>query len=367
MNKDELIAEQQRLQQELHDIDADLQKVRRTSTRYHLEQDRDKIRDRLLRVVDLLRDRGVTVNDYSVRTGNVTGQGIAIGAGAQAQQQTSTPPPPATPAPPTLPPTRSITIPGTNVTMEFVLVPAGAFLMGISDDDPDADHGEKPQHTVTLPAYYIGKYPVTNAQFAPFVNGDGYRNPRYWTAAGWEWKARKQRTQPYNWRDRKWNGAAQPVVGITWYEAYAYAAWLAAQVNEVMRLPSEAEWEKAARGTDGRRYPWGNHPPDATLLNYNQHVCTTTPVGTYPGSASPYGAHDMAGNVLEWTRTRWGYRYPYDAGDGREDDAGDAGRVVRGGSWYHDGTYVQCGARHRLVANGGLPLNGVRVLLAPRV
>jgi formylglycine-generating enzyme required for sulfatase activity len=262
-----------------------------------------------------------------------------------------------------------VKLPG-GAALELIEIPEGPFLMGSSRDDPDAIDDEKPQHRLHLPTYWIGKTPVTNAQFRPFVKGDGYTNRAYWSDAGWQWRTIEKRTQPYYWNDKKWNGAAQPVVGITWYEAAAYCRWLSAQTGDNYCLPSEAEWEKAARGTDGRSYPWGNEAPDKSQANFDRAVGRTTPVGSYPAGASPYGVLDMAGNVWEWTRSE--YRdYPYDPDDGREEGSKPAGNrfTLRGGSWRHDRIYVRCAARIRLdPVNGGLNINlGCRVLFSPRV
>jgi formylglycine-generating enzyme required for sulfatase activity len=177
----------------------------------------------------------------------------------------------------------------------------------------------------------------------------------------------RERTQPYSWNDKQWNGDAQPVVGITWYEAAAYCRWLSVQTGDNYRLPSEAEWEKAARGTDGRIYPWGNQSPDETRANFE--FGHTMPVESYPAGASPYGVLDMAGNVLEWTRSK--YRaYPYAPNDGREKGSKPEEKqfTLRGGSWYHNRTYVRCAARYGgYPGSGGDLIRGFRVLLSPRV
>jgi formylglycine-generating enzyme required for sulfatase activity/serine/threonine protein kinase len=221
-----------------------------------------------------------------------------------------------------------------GMTMEFVEVPAGPFLMGSNEDDPDADDDEQPQHELTLPTYYIGKTEVTNAQFRPFVEGDGYTNPAYWSDDGWAWREENNRTQPRYWDDDRWNGDEQPVNGVTWYECMAYARWLSAQTGDDYRLPTEAEWEKAARGTEGLRYPWGNQEPTDELANFADAGGRTTPVGSYPAGASPYGALDMAGNVWEWTSSVY-QDYPYDPDDGREDISNPSEKrfSVRGGGW----------------------------------
>jgi formylglycine-generating enzyme required for sulfatase activity len=276
-------------------------------------------------------------------------------------------PPTATPTatitPPAAPTTAPITTtaPGdpavvelpNGVTMEFVAVPAGPFLMGSSDDDELADDDEKPQHELTLDTYWIGKTEVTNAQFRPFVEGDGYTNRDYWTEAGWQWKEEEGIVQPRYWDDAEWNGADQPVVGISWYEAVAYARWLSAQTGQALRLPTEAEWEKAARGPDGLMYPWGDAWEEGRANTEEAGIGKTTPVGSYPEGLSPYGALDMAGNVWEWTATKWRKDYPYTVEDEwtAEYLAGDNARMLRGGSWFNEQKFVRGADR----PNDGLP------------
>ncbi len=238
---------------------------------------------------------------------------------------------------------------------EMVEVPAGPFLMGSSDDDADARDWEKPQHELTLETYWIGKTEVTNAQFRPFVEGDGYSNPAYWTETGWEWRKRYRITQPAHWDDNEWsegewNSDAQPVFSISWYEAVAYTRWLSAQLGHPYRLPTEAEWEKAARGTDGRIYPWGDEF-DRGRTNIANVMDTTIPVGSYPEGASPYGVLDMAGNVSEWTATKHddGFKpYPYAVEDEWSERylAGVDRRVVRGGAWFNGYEYARAMDRH---------------------
>jgi formylglycine-generating enzyme required for sulfatase activity len=247
---------------------------------------------------------------------------------------------------------------------QMVTIPAGAFLMGTPESEVDEIEKlgrerkyierEVPQHEVTLAAYAIGRYPVTNAEFARFLEDGGYRNPDYWTEAGWQQKESEGWTQPRYWEDEKWNDPAQPVVGVTWYEAAAYCRWLAAKTGKPYRLPSEAEWEKAARGTDGRRYPWGNAWDAGLCNNKESGPGHTTPVGQYPGGDSPYGVGDMVGQVWEWCSSKYGgtepqpkFGYPYRSDDGREELEGDDTRILRGGSWYDDNpaAYSRCGYR----------------------
>ncbi|PDW00196.1 formylglycine-generating enzyme family protein [Candidatus Viridilinea mediisalina] len=249
---------------------------------------------------------------------------------------------------------------------ELVRVPAGPFLMGSRDDDALAFDREKPQHELTLPEYWIGRTEVTNAQFRPFVEGDGYTNIVYWTEAGWAWRVAEQVSQPRFWEDARFNGDEQPVVGVSWYEAVAYTRWLSAQTGHEFRLPSEAEWEKAARGPDGRIYPWGD-AWDASRLNSGQSldVGRTTPVGQYPTGASQYRALDMAGNVWEWCATKWRKGYPYRL----EDEwtaaylAGEEGRVLRGGSWYSsEAKFVRGAYRSHSDPRPRNIFNGLRVV-----
>jgi formylglycine-generating enzyme required for sulfatase activity len=178
----------------------------------------------------------------------------------------------------------------------MVLVPAGPFLMGLPSRDLFAETHEKPQRQITLSAFWIDVYPVTNARFDLFFTAGGYDDPQWWSLDGWAWKTRRRIRRPALWGQAGWDGGNQPVAGVSWYEADAYARFVG------RRLPSDAEWEKAARGTDGRRYPWGDDWPTADRVNFNLAVGRTTPVGLYAESVSPFGCHDMAGNVNNWTR-----------------------------------------------------------------
>jgi len=233
----------------------------------------------------------------------------------------------------------------------FIEIPAGEFTMG---EDTEI-------HRVALPAYYIGKYPVTVAQFRAFVEA----NPGF------------KVSDP----DCLKGPANHPVVWVTWHEALAYCAWLTGVLRGrqaqhgalfsafagrkwTVTLPSEAEWEKAARGTDARRYPWGPDW-DANRANCNEAgIGSTSAVGCFPGGASPYRVEDMSGNVWEWTRSLY-REYPYVAGDGREDLKGDEARVLRGGCWRDDSPgHFRCASRGRGVPSCGLDYFGFRCVLA---
>ena len=242
--------------------------------------------------------------------------------------------------------------------MIMVYVPASEFLMG-SRNDPDARDNEKPQRQVYLDAFWIDLHPVTNAQFARFVQETGYQTEA--EKAGYSWIWPKGQIKGANWRHpggpkRHLSGKEDhPVVHLTWHDASAYSQWAG------RRLPTEAEWEKAARGTDGRIYPWGNAAPNDKLLNFNHNVGNTTPVGKYPNGASPYGALDMAGNVWEWTADWYDAEY-YKNAPLRNPKGPSTGtyRAVRGGSWInYEARWVRAGNRVRDVPayrnyNGGV-------------
>jgi formylglycine-generating enzyme required for sulfatase activity len=235
----------------------------------------------------------------------------------------------------------------------LVKVAAGSFLMASTDQqvaalvsqgvDENWVKDEKPQHPLPLPDYWIGKTEVTNAQFRQFVDRDGYTNKDYWTQAGWDWRTQNNIVKPEYWDDPQWNGDMQPVVGVSWFEAVAYCHWLSAQTGHEFYLPSEAEWEKAARGSDGRIWPWGNTWEASRANSKEAGVGKTTPVGQYPDGASPYGALDMAGNVWEWVATKYGKSYPYQLEDEWQSAylEADVTRVFRGGSYYHEQQYVR--------------------------
>jgi formylglycine-generating enzyme required for sulfatase activity len=261
-------------------------------------------------------------------------------------------------------------------------VPAGPFLMGSTDEDKMAWDDEKPQHTCDIEQpYAISRYLVTNAQYVAFVQAGGYGEPRYWTEAGWAWREKNSVTGPEEY-GTPYNLPNHPMVGVSWYEAIAFCRWLTEELRreegltefQEITLPTEPQWEKAARSDDGRIYPWGAKP-DPERANYDDTgIGSTSAVGCFPGGASPYGVEDLSGNVWEWTRSLWGtgsselsFGYPYDFEDGREDlDAGDdVHRVLRGGVFGGTEGRVRCA-----FCVGDLPFNrilnlGFRVVVSP--
>ena len=201
--------------------------------------------------------------------------------------------------------------------MKLLYVPAGNFLMGPANSDPNAKSWEKPQHTVYLDAFWIDQTDVTNAMYSKCVSARACNLPTNLNS----------NTRSSYYGNSQFDN--YPVIYVDWNMAKTYCEWTGRQ------LPTEAQWEKAARGMDGRTYPWGNNVPDDTLLNYNLNLGDTTAVGQYPKGASPYGALDMAGNVSEWVADWFSDTY-YQSSPSSNPIGPDTGtdRVVRGGSWY---------------------------------
>ncbi len=209
---------------------------------------------------------------------------------------------------------------------EMVYVPAGSFEMGCNTDhnnDFACPEDEKPQHTVTLDAYYIYKFEVTNKEYAQCVKAGACQPPTYSSSFD----------RPSYYGNPEFD--SYPVIYVSWQEAFNYCEWVG------MRLPTEAEWEKAARGSSGPlAYPWGDDPPTCTLANYYDNIsdayCTgdTTAAGSYPTGASVYGAMDMAGNATEWVNDWYDQDY-YKTSPGLNPQGPDTGtyKVLRGGSF----------------------------------
>ncbi len=215
----------------------------------------------------------------------------------------------------------------------MIEIPAGEFIRGSNEDDR-----EKPVGKVYLDVFEIGKYPVTNHEFKAFVDDNGYDNQELWTTEGWQWRMEENISGPKYWHDRKWNGLNFPVVGVGWYEASAYATWLSRKTGNSYCLPTEAQWEKAARGSGGFLYPWGNTwEKKENRCNWRDiGLRRTSPVGIFPLGASPYGCLDMAGNAWEWCADWYAddyYRKSPDRNPRGPADGSD--RVMRGGGWIY--------------------------------
>ena len=202
----------------------------------------------------------------------------------------------------------------------MVLIPAGPFTMG-RNDGPDE---EKPAHRVFLPAYYIDRNLVTWAEYLPFIQEKGPAGPQGEMYLDTDDPDAKIVSQGDGWVVEK-GFEKHPAGEMAWGGALAYCRW------KRKKLPTEAQWEKAARGTDGRLYPWGDRKPSGEYLFLGDYRGQTAVAGSYPKGASPYGVNDMAGQVWEWT-TSLAMAYPYKSKDGRENLGAVDGRVVRGGN-----------------------------------
>ena len=283
--------------------------------------------------------------------------------------------------------------PQSPIQIDWVTIPAGEFTMGSTESHTQEmiafakkqsysgtfNEGwltcELPQHRLHLPTYRISRTPITVAQFAAFVAATGYRTTAEEKGTGWA----KKTDGKWDWvQGADWQHPRGPesdvgqkqnhsVTQVSWHDALAFCKWAGA------RLPSEAEWEKAARGTDGRIWPWGDAEPDAQRCNFSDSkIGDTSPVGIYSAGASPYGVLDMAGNVDEWTSSRWGgydwgkpgFVYPYKADEREGLDVEDS-RVIRGGSYATDRVFVRCAHRYWGHPDLRLDFRGFRVVLLP--
>jgi len=223
------------------------------------------------------------------------------------------------------------------ITPPLCSIAAGSFIMG-SDitKDPEAFHTESPTHPVYTSAYSIAQFPVTVGEFECFVNDSGIR-PETRKQVSWEAQLKHRN---------------HPVVCVRWIDAVAYIGWLRKLTGEAWRLPTEAEWEKAARwdtsnkDKEGFRYPWGNKFDNRRCNTNVSRIGTTTPIDRYPNGVSLNGVWDMAGNVWEWTSSL-STSYPYDPRDGREDLTSRKHRVLRGGAWLLDPVVARTTCRNK--------------------
>jgi iron(II)-dependent oxidoreductase len=212
-------------------------------------------------------------------------------------------------------------------------IPEGHFLMGRDSGAED----ESPAHQIFLPLFQIDLIPVTNAEFASFLNSRGSLGAvgeRFFDADDQDARIRQ--------KGEKWVADVgfgdHPVVEVSWFGAMEYCARIQ------KRLPTEAEWEKAARGTDGRLYPWGNSRPDRSRAQFGAKWNETAPVNSFPAGKSPYGVLDLSGNAWEWVSSAY-VSYPYNGSDGREDLRAGPVRVTRGGG--HDSSAEEITTTHR--------------------
>jgi formylglycine-generating enzyme required for sulfatase activity len=235
----------------------------------------------------------------------------------------------------------------------WITIDGGTFWMGAQSKDPNqpnydpqAHVDEAPVHQARIETFEMAKYPVTVAEFRRFVENESYLDERLWTAGGFG-----KTSEPHDWEDQSAHPNC-PVTGVNWYEASAYCAWAH------VRLPTEAEWEWAARASSGRRYPWGEAQPTLALANFEEgKVGHATPVGLYAAGDTPERIQDMAGNVYEWASDVYA---PY--GRPADEDAGEseAVRVLRGGCWGSFSSDLRATDRHRREADQRFSYFGLR-------
>jgi len=269
-----------------------------------------------------------------------------------------------------------------------VALPGGRFQMGAQTTDPkapnydpEANSEEAPVHPVEVSPFAIARFPVTVAEYAVFIEDGGYQQPGWWTAGGYG-----DNQQPDDW-DSQQEHPSRPVTGVCWHEAAAYCDWLTSRLrrpqgakgaipcaeDQRVRLPTEAEWEYAARGTEGRVYPWGNEKPDRERANFDEsNVDEPSPVGVFPGDCTPEGVLDLAGNVAEWCQDRYeeGYYQRCQEQGVVTDPSGGADaavpRVLRGGAFNYWARFLRASVRFGLEPEVRFRYVGFRCVLAPR-
>lgn len=254
----------------------------------------------------------------------------------------------------------------------WVELKGGKFTMGSKDKDAGDD--EKPPHEVEVSPFKISKYPITNAQFAAFMDAGGYHEQKWWSEEGWKKRQEYNWEEPRLWENDDFNLPNQPVVGVSWFEAGAFCNWLGAEglgqraegKKLMVRLPTEAEWEFAARGKEGRKFPWGKEDPTPKRANFGKLINRPTAVGSYAQGATPEGIFDLAGNVWEWCLDFYNENY-YAAckkkGVVKNPICAQEswGRVLRGGAYYSDAVGLRGSLRDRHYPDYGLDYLGFRV------
>ncbi len=237
-----------------------------------------------------------------------------------------------------------------SVEPQMVRIGGGPFEMGADDE----------RHTVRLKPFQIGRYPVTNAQFRAFLEDKTHADARFWTKAGQEWRGRAARTGGYV-NDPALGIDNRPVVGVTWYEAVAYANWLRQKTGKPYRLLTEAEWERAAAGLERRKYPFGNRASGDDCTNTREAgIGQTTAVGIFPQDKTPEGVYDLGGNVWEWTNSL-ARDYPYKPDKDRENVNAAGPRILRGGAYDNQRRQIHCTQRRPVEPHAHVPLIGFRL------
>jgi iron(II)-dependent oxidoreductase len=248
----------------------------------------------------------------------------------------------------------------TFAEMPFIHIPGGKFLVGSKDGNKLAADSECPQHTLELPEFYMARFPVTNEQYLKFTDATDYVT--FAENEGGEKPGTGGFEKGFNWQtplgqnDNIGNKLDHPVVQITWRDVMEYVRWLNEVAKDVLPrgyafiLPTEAQWEKAARGEYGNEWPWGNEFDKNKCNSSESKKGNSTPVNAYPAGASPYGVMDMVGNVWEWTHTLY-KEYPYKLDDGRESEEDAGRRVLRGGSFKRDFRFTRCASRSNNVSD----------------
>jgi formylglycine-generating enzyme required for sulfatase activity len=210
----------------------------------------------------------------------------------------------------------------------------------MGDNFNEGQPDEKPVHEVYLDTYYISKYEVTFEQYDYFCEETGRKKPS----------------------DQDWGRNERPVITVTWYDAKEFCDWLSEKLGEDIHLPTEAQWEKAARGTDQRRFPWGNSDPDSTRANYGRNENKTMPVGSYPAGKSFYGVHDMAGNVWEFCQDWYDPDYyKYSPRNNPQGPSSGSERVTRGGDWWSKAYGLRSALRNYMSPSAIGTKNGFRI------
>ncbi|HFE47892.1 MAG TPA: NACHT domain-containing protein [Chromatiaceae bacterium] len=287
----------------------------------------------------------------------------------------------------------------------FVIIPGGEYRIGSNADDAEAHADEKPAFDIHLDTFQLARFPVSNAEWEAFRRAGGYDHPEWWEGAdakAWRlgelpMEAEKERQRdfrrrlqkdfeattagftpaaveqfrqwveiddegfesalsdwypeggkidaPMFWRDPRYNNPAQPVVGVSWYEARAYCRWLSGQSGRVFGLPGETQWEAACRGREGREFAWVGEYADAKVNGYDAHLRAPSPVGVFPEGDTPEGLADMSGNVWEWTSDRY-REYPLGPDDGRHRSDARERRVLRGGAFLNDSRDLRAAYRN---------------------